>query len=206
MRWIVSSGCWQRMRWSNHNPWLVLAIVGGLAYPPLVYFGMSRLPPGIIVLFGLGLIGLRLLGTWRGERQVAGAGALALVLAGAGLAALLLLAPSLAALAYPVAVSLATAMIFGLSLIKPPTVIERIARLREPDLSPHGVIYTRRVTMVWTVFLIANALVSGVSAVWGTLEAWTLWNGLISYLLMGMLFVGEMGVRRVVRRRHAALS
>jgi uncharacterized membrane protein len=194
------------MRRSNRNPWLVLAIVGGLAYPPLVYFGISRLPPGIIVLFGLGLIGLRLLGTWRVERQMAGAGVLVLGLASAGLAALLLLSPSLATLAYPVAVSLATAMIFGLSLIKPPTVIERIARLREPDLAPRGVIYARRVTMVWTVFLVANGLVSGASAVWGTLETWTLWNGLISYLLMGMLFVGEIGVRRIVRRRQAALS
>jgi uncharacterized membrane protein len=186
----------------NHSPWLVLAIAGGLAYPPLVYFGLSRLPPGSIVLFGVGLIGLRLLGTWRAERRAAGA----LILAGAGLAALLWLAPSLAARAYPIAISLATAAIFGSSLIEPPTVIERIARIYEPDLPPQGVAYARQVTIVWTIFLVANATVSGAFAIWGSLETWTLWNGLISYLLMGLLFVGEMGVRRVVRRRHAALS
>jgi uncharacterized membrane protein len=194
------------MRRPNRNPWLALAIIGGLAYPPLVYFGMQRLPPGIIVLFGLGLIGLRLLGTWRAERHVAGAGALALVLAGGGLAALLLLDPSAAALAYPIAVSLATAAIFGLSLVRPPTVIERIARLREPDLAPQGVLYAQRVTLVWTIFLVANAAVSGATAVWGSLATWTLWNGLISYLLMGMLFVGEIGVRRLVRRRYVTVS
>jgi uncharacterized membrane protein len=194
------------MRRPNRNPWLAVAIIGGLAYPPLVWFGMSRLPPGIIVLFGLGLIGLRLLGNRRAERGVAEAAALALILAGVGLAVLLLLAPSAAALAYPIAVSLATAMIFGRSLIRPPTVVERIARLREPDLAPQGVLYARRVTVVWTIFLVANAAVSGATALWGTLETWTLWNGLISYLLMGMLFVGEIGVRQVVRRRHAVLS
>lgn len=193
------------MRRSSRNPWFVLAIVGGLAYPLLVYFGMSRLPPGAIVLAGLGLIGLRLLGTWRSERQIAGAGMLAFACAAAGLAALLLLAPRMAALAYPIAVSLATAAIFGLSLLHPPSVVERIVRIREPELPPHGVAYARRVTAVWTLFLIANAMISAASAAWGSLETWTLWNGLISYVLMGTLFAGEMGVRWVVRRRHAAL-
>lgn len=180
---------------------MAFAIAGGLAYPPLVYFGMSRLPPGSIVLFGVGLIGLRLLGTWRAERQAAAT----LVLAGAGLTALQLLAPSLAARAYPIAISLATATIFGRSLIEPPTVIERIARCYEPCLPPQGVAYARQVTVVWTIFLIANAAVSGALALWGSLGTWALWNGLISYLLIGTLLVGEMGVRRVVRGRHAAL-
>lgn len=193
------------MRRSSRNPWFVLALVGGLAYPLLVYFGMSRLPPGAIVLAGLGLIGLRLLGTWRSERQIAGAGMLAFACAAAGLAALLLLAPRLAALAYPIAVSLATAAIFGLSLLRPPSVVERLVRLREPDLPPEGVAYARQVTLVWTCFLVGNAAISAAAAVWGSLETWTLWNGLISYLLMGTLFIGEMGVRRLVRRRHAAM-
>ena len=193
------------MRRSSRNPWFVLALVGGLAYPLLVYFGMSRLPPSAIVLAGLGLIGLRLIGTWRSERQIAGAGTVALALAAMGLATLLLLAPRMAALAYPIAVSLATAAIFGLSLLHPPSVVERIVRIREPELPPHGVAYARRVTAVWTLFLIANAMISAASAAWGSLETWTLWNGLISYVLMGTLFAGEMGVRWVVRRRHAAL-
>jgi uncharacterized membrane protein len=194
------------MRPPIRNPWFVLATAGGLVYPLLVYFGMSRLPPGIIVLFGLGLISLRLLGTWRADRQSAGIGAAALALAGIGLLVLLRVAPSQAALAYPVVVSLATAMIFGLSLIRPPSVIERIVRIREPDLPVQGVIYARQVTMAWTIFLIANAMVSAGIALRGNIETWTLWNGLISYLLMGVLFIGEMGVRRVVRRRHAALT
>ncbi|HEV2676102.1 MAG TPA: hypothetical protein VGV37_16380 [Aliidongia sp.] len=191
------------MRRSSRNPWFALAVLGGLGYPLLVYFGLQRLPPGAIVFVGLALIGLRLLATWRSERHVAGAGMLALTLAATGLAALLFLAPRMAALAYPIAISLATAAIFGLSLLRPPSVVERIVRIREPDLPPEGVAYARKVTMVWTVFLMANAAVSAASAVWGSLEAWTLWNGLISYLLMGALFLGEIGVRQVVRRPAA---
>jgi uncharacterized membrane protein len=186
----------------NRNACLVLAAAGGLAYPLTVYFGMSRLPPGIIVLFGMALIGLRLLGTWRGAQQ---AGVMVLVLAGAGMIVLLSFAPSLAAMAYPVVISLGTSAIFGLSLIRPPSVVERIVRIREPDLPPQGVVYAHWVTMIWAIFLAVNAMVSAACALWGTLEIWTLWNGLISYLLMGALFVGEIGVRRLVRRRHASL-
>jgi len=78
--------------------------------------------------------------------------------------------------------------------------IERFARIREPDLSLGGQIYTRRVTQVWTGFLVANSAIAAATAVWGTVEQWTLWNGLISYLLMGGLFIGEIALRRFVRR------
>jgi len=102
--------------------------------------------------------------------------------------------------AYPVAVSLAAAAVFALSLHFPPPVIERIARLTEPDLPPKGVAYTRRVTEVWVGFLLLNASISAATAVWGSLDQWTLWNGLLSYLAMGALFAGEFVVRQRVRR------
>ena len=113
---------------------------------------------------------------------------------------MLFLNARLAVQAYPVVVSLSVAAIFGFSLLFPPTLVERIARLTEHDLPPSGVIYTRKVTAIWTVFLIANAGVSAVTALWGTLAQWTLWNGLLSYLLMGTLFIGEWLVRKRVRR------
>ena len=56
------------------------------------------------------------------------------------------MSPVIAARAYPVAISLAMAAIFAASLRHPPTIVERIARLSEPDLPPEGVAYTRQVT------------------------------------------------------------
>jgi uncharacterized membrane protein len=190
------------MRLSIPSPWLLLAYIGGLAYPLLVYFGISHLRPGLIVLFGLVLIALRFARGGRGAQPASVT--VATILAGAGLLVLLLLAPSAAALAYPVVVSLASAMVFGLSLISPPTVVEQIARIREPELPPRAIAYARQVTMVWTLFLVANAMVSACLAAWGSLASWALWNGLISYLLMGAIVVGEICVRQIVRRRHAA--
>jgi uncharacterized membrane protein len=185
------------MRRSNRNSWLSLAVAGGLIYPFLVYFGLSRLPPGVLVLAGLALIGLRM------AAMPSAANAVALLAAGMALAGLLLLSPDRAVLAYPIVISLATAAIFTLSLVRPPTVVERMARLREPDLPPEGIAYCRKVTAVWALFLIGNAMVSMATALWGTIAQWTLWNGLISYMLIGLLFAGEMAVRRAVRRQAA---
>jgi len=180
------------------DPWLALTVIGGLGYPFLVYFCLGSIPPALLVVAGLLLIGLRMLGLRRmaeGKRWL-----VALAVAALGLIALLALRPELAVKAYPIAVSLSVAAVFALSLRFPPTVIERIARLSEPDLPPEGVAYTRRVTMVWVGFLLGNAAVSAVTALWGSIEAWTLWNGLLSYLAMGSLFAGEFLVRRRLRR------
>lgn len=57
--------------------------------------------------------------------------------------------------------------------------------------------------MVWTVWLVSNAAVAGALALWGSDEAWALWTGLIAYIVMGLLFGGEVLVRRSMRRRHA---
>jgi len=180
------------------DPWLILAVAGGLAYPLVVYLGMAVAPPLALVLLGLVLIGLRLLAS----RKLAGAGVWlgAFGLAACALVALLLTDSGLAVKAYPVAVSLAVAGVFGLSLVYPPSVVERIARLSEPDLPPQGVAYTRKVTLVWVLFLLANAGVSTATALWGSLAQWTLWNGLLSYVAMGTLFAAEFMTRRRVRR------
>jgi uncharacterized membrane protein len=190
------------MRLPRISPWPVLAGVGAVAYPLVVWplvvgTGFSSIPPAAFVLVGIGCIGLRLIGTWRLARS--SVEIVAFVLAAVLLVALLTVSPLMAARAYPVAISLAMAAVFAASLRYPPTVVERIARLSEPDLPPEGVVYTRQVTGVWVGFLLVNAAISLWTAIWGSLDQWALWNGLLSYLAMGALFGGEYLVRRVVR-------
>jgi len=180
------------------DPWLIAAIVGGLLYPPLVYFGLAVIPPMCLVLVALALIGIRLLGL-RGNPDIKIWNA-AFLIAAVALLCLLFIDARLAVKAYPVIISLSVSVVFGVSLLYPPTMVERIARLTEPDLPPSGVVYTRRVTAVWAVFLLINALISTVTAIWGSLAQWTLWNGFVSYILIGMLFIGEWIVRGMVRR------
>lgn len=105
---------------------------------------------------------------------------------------------------YPVFMNGAMLAAFAASLFQGQSMIERLARIAEPDLPEAGVRYTRKVTMVWCLFLLANGLVALWTALYASLEVWTLYNGLIAYLLMGALFGGEFLVRRVVRAREAA--
>lgn len=175
-------------------------VVASIAYPGLVYLGRAVVPPLAFAAVALGLIALRLVAStgpaarlWR--PPLAGAFAVLVVLA--------LLDPLLATRAYPVVVSLGVAGAFGVTLLRPPSLIERLARLREPDLPPRGVAYCRVVTGLWTGWLLLNAGIAAVLAMSGSVEAWALWTGLLSYLITAVLFAGEPLVRRTVRARAA---
>lgn len=181
------------------NVWLALAAVGGMAYPVLVYVGLTYLSPAWLAGLALGLIVVRLWGIRGSPAFRIWSPAFAAI--AAVIAVLSLLAPIIAVKAYPALVSLAVGSVFAMSLIWPPTAVERLARLTEPGLSTAGQVYTRRVTQIWVIFLFANVAISTASGVWGSTEQWTLWNGLISYLLMGALFGGEMIVRRYLWAR-----
>jgi len=177
----------------------VLPIMAGIAtvlYPFLVYFGLPHLPPGPLVAVAVGIGALHLL-----RRRRSGRGVIprwSFVAIPCVLLALLALRPVLAAQAYPPLVSLSLAATFAWSLAHPPTAIERIARLTTPDLPPKAVAYTRTVTKIWMIFFLVNATIASICAVWFTLWIWTLWTGLVSYVLIGVLILGEVVVRRRV--------
>ncbi|WP_206668527.1 COG4648 family protein [Pseudomonas saliphila] len=101
--------------------------------------------------------------------------------------------------AYPIAISLIMLTLFAGSLIRGMPIIERLARVREPDLPSEGVIYTRRVTWAWCGFFVVNGGISAWTALYADLATWTLYNGFISYCLMGLMFAGEWVCRRHVR-------
>ncbi|MEQ8266967.1 MAG: hypothetical protein RH982_07215 [Parvibaculum sp.] len=110
-------------------------------------------------------------------------------------------APALAALLYPVFMSATLFVAFAVTLFRPPSMIERFARIMEPDLDARGVRYTRKVTMVWIGFFALNGLIAFWTVLHGDLFYWGLYNGLVSYLLAGLLFAVEFLVRRRVRAR-----
>ncbi|WP_368544168.1 hypothetical protein [Enterobacter soli] len=99
-------------------------------------------------------------------------------------------------LLYPVVVNLVMLTVFAGSLWTAMPLVERLARLREPELSPAGVAYTRRVTKVWCVFFIGNGAIALFTVLHGDVRLWTLWNGMVSYILMGTLMAAEWLVRQ----------
>jgi uncharacterized membrane protein len=169
----------------------------GLAYPFLVYFGMQVLPPMAIVVALLAFIALRSAGIGGSPAERS----MIVVSAGVGLGVLAIatLAPLISLKSYPILLSIGLAVLFSHSLLRPPTVMEQIARLRQPKLEQATISYLRKLTLVWLCFFILNATFSAVTAFWASLETWTLYNGLISYLLIGCIFTGEFAVRYFVR-------
>lgn len=105
---------------------------------------------------------------------------------------------------YPVFMNLAVLSVFGWSLVNPPSMIERFARLVEPDLPQEGVTYTRKVTQAWCIFFLINISISLWTVFRAGFEIWALYNGAIAYGLMGLMFAGEFLVRRRVKSRFRA--
>jgi uncharacterized membrane protein len=169
-------------------------LLAGLAYPFAVYLGLEHLSPRLFALL-LGALWLaRLLSGKRTQLSYTMAAAALLFCLLLGLAG----EPALLRW-YPVLISLALLGLFAGSLCSGMPIIERLARLSEPDLPPAAVRYTRQVTWVWVGYFVVNAGIASSLALWAPLSWWTLYTGLIAYLLMGLLFAGEWLIRQRVR-------
>jgi uncharacterized membrane protein len=103
---------------------------------------------------------------------------------------------------YPIVMNLIAAYMFGITLLRPPTMIERIAAIRgvEPH-TPASRHYMKRLTVVWTIFLIINCVISTYTVTATTLGVWAIYNGFIVYILFGLLLGGEI-VYRAHYKRH----
>lgn len=106
---------------------------------------------------------------------------------------------------YPVIVSLGLLLLFARSLWQEQTVIEQLARLHEPDLPAHATPYLRRVTQIWCLFFIINAAIASYTVTL-SLATWTLYNGLVSYLLMGTLMAAEYAYRKLIVQQRITKS
>ncbi len=175
-----------------------MSVLLAMCFPFLVYLSMGRLDPywvaGGIAVMLLVRAALSRDSLWLVLAAVAGVIAL-VSLGGVGWLPLKL---------YPVAVSAVMLAVFGISLLRPPSFVERIARAREGVLSPEAIVYTRKVTVIWCVFFMANGASAAATAIWASPEVWAAYTGLVSYILMGILFAGEWVVRRRVRGRPAS--
>ncbi len=179
---------------------LPLIILRGLlfaALPFLAYYALQHYPPREVALLLLSLLLLRAPGKTIAFLRRLGPRALLPAAAALALGALLWRSNDPAwVLSYPILMNVLMFSLFTASLMHPPSVIERLARLRHPDLPPEGIAYTRRVTQVWCGFFVLNGGIAAWTAFAASRETWVLYNGLISYCLMGALFAGEWLFRR----------
>lgn len=175
----------------------VLVLIG---YPFAVYVGLTYWGIAIIAPFMLILFTLRLTLTQGKLRELVWLFKAVALIGGLLALASWSLKQTQWLLYYPVIVNLALLLLFSYSLFKPPTIVERLARLSEPDLPPQAIIYTRRVTQVWSLFFIINGSIALYSCLSGDIKLWTLYNGAISYLLIGILMSVEWLIRKTIQR------
>ncbi len=181
--------------------WLFVAVA--LAYPLLVFAGLSKLEPRLIGLC-VGALVLARLSIFRArifrERR-------ALAFPALGFLAVWILLETRSndpryLFLLPALINAALLTTFGASLWKSPPIVETFARLQAGDLSTEEVTYCRTVTKVWCGFFALNCAAIVWLALEGTSAQWALYTGLVSYLLVGVLFSAEYVYRHYRFRRY----
>lgn len=182
---------------------LLVCSVGLLLYPLLVYHFASSDRPLLLVatLAILGALRLCAAGPVSKPKLVLG------LIALCAFCALALLDGQLRVLRlYPVLISLGGAGFCLYTLAYPPSAIERFARRIGMVVPTQAIAYLRGVTLLWLGFFCLNAGLAGYTAVATDVATWALYNGLISYLIIGLLLLAEWLYRQRYQRKQEQLN
>ena len=103
----------------------------------------------------------------------------------------------------PIILPLLLCYVFGSTLLpgRTPLVTDIGQKARGP-LGDKMNRYTLRVTQLWCLFFLLSALFSCCLAVFASDQFWSLYTNVISYLLTGVLFVGEFIYRQIIFDQH----
>lgn len=184
---------------------IVLGIINSVliaGYPLAVYFGLSAWGPRpVAVLLAACIVPGLCLRLWTTAREhlwpvlrIPLTILLTLAVGGA-------LDDSRMLLAMPVLINAVLLANFATSLRGEVSMVERFARMQEPDLPPGGVAYCRKVTVVWCGFFLANGATAGILALMAPLSWWTLYTGFLAYILIGLMFTIEFVTRKLIFRQ-----
>jgi uncharacterized membrane protein len=174
----------------------------GISYPVLIFFALSRLEPRQTAFLVLALAGLRL-AVARPKFALSAVREIWLMVALVGLVVAFTAYQNdpLGLLMAPVLMNVALLVTFGGSLRSPRPMVERFARLQVDDLSKEEIRYCRVVTQIWCGFFVINGAICLALALSRDLDLWTFYTGLISYILIGILFSAEYVYRHWRFRR-----
>lgn len=102
---------------------------------------------------------------------------------------------------YPIIINGIMLVMFGGSLWQNQTIIERLARLQDPNLPEEGVRYTRKVTQLWCGVFMLNIAISTLLIAAEQFAWWAIYTGVIAYVIMGVVMGGEWLFRKMVIQR-----
>jgi uncharacterized membrane protein len=172
----------------------ITLVCGAVLYPLAMYLGLKTFSPRLVaILFGAMLI----VGTALKNRDQHTHRLLAPVI---GVMLLCLSSAFLnrfhIMLYLPVFISVNLIISFSYTLFRPPSMVAIFAyRATGLTFDDERLRYCRLVTLIWVIFFVFNGTVAGLTACCATLEVWSLYNGLIAYGAVGLLFTAELFYR-----------
>lgn len=102
---------------------------------------------------------------------------------------------------YPVIVNSFIFCVFFSSVFCEETIIQKIAKKMDGELTDFSRNYTRKLTYVWCIFLFVNLSIS-FATVFMSSKVWELYNACISYIALGVMFEVEYIVRIILRAKY----
>ncbi|MBX2809738.1 MAG: hypothetical protein KTR20_14025 [Cellvibrionaceae bacterium] len=164
-----------------------------LAYPLIVYHTLDRQGPAVVAAVLLLVFILRFMSIERCWQRAQPS----LLLVVGGFCALVIITHSQRLLLYyPSLMNLAMALLFLGSLRGTKPLIARLASAMGQTPPAEAAPYIRKLTALWGLMLLANTGIAAYTACCTSLWLWSLYNGLLSYLLIGLLIIGEWLYRR----------
>jgi uncharacterized membrane protein len=173
----------------------ILDVAIWILYPLIVFCGLTyfgvRLTAIVLLLF----VGRRFIVLLLSHRSTS-----RLVLLQASLMAIIIAGAAASGSAFvlritPFVVSLTFIAMFAFSLSGTP-LIERFARLQEPELSPAKITYCRNLTKFWVGVLAANSGLLLFASLCQSEALWAILVGPVSYGMLGMVFAIEYPLRK----------
>lgn len=113
---------------------------------------------------------------------------------------------------YSVVINAVLLSVFGSTLFFKPNLCFRLATLTDKSIVGSSyenevLEYCKKVTIIWCCFFIINGSIAAFTALYNfgdeslNNRIWSVYNGGISYILMGLIFAVEFVVRRIVDRK-----
>ncbi len=156
-----------------------------LGYPYLVYLGMES---GVVWFAPLFISSVYL---YQGIKAQDNRGRISKIAIALVLLVGAVFFQSITAKLLPFVIQLMLMHFFGRTLFNGPTLVERFVRMEFPELPPGITEYCRQLTWLWTGFFAFNAVMCVILAFWAPNSWWAIYNGILIFVLTGLLMVGE---------------
>ena len=164
-------------------------------YPIVAYITLLLEQPQMLIAYLLVIISLFALNQCLDKHWLTGFGVFLLI----GIIAYFMQRDEIQYLVYfpPILIILSIFLLFSLSLRSGETpLITRYAIVLGDKLEEKHLRYNRSLTLIWSIFLLAMAVISIVLALFFSKETWSLFTHVISYGLIAALFIIEFNYRK----------